>query len=129
MRDEEHYRHINNGTALHSVSDGGLYRTTMGEVVSMGATDIRKSIDELMQACDNITECEECTMCPLYDDCLKDSSVEDLWNTVSERTIARFLCYADKVVNWMDDELTEEDKYINANYLKWKEEYYESKGK
>ena len=93
----------------------------------MGAKVIRKSIDELMQACDNISEREECTMCPLYDDCLKHTTIEDMWDWVSERMIARFLCYADKVVNWMDEEPTEEDKYIDANYLKWKEEYFEDK--
>ena len=93
----------------------------------MGATDIRKSIDELMMACDSICDQMECAMCPLYDYCLKDSSVEELWDSVSERTISRFLCYADKVVNWLDEEQSEEDKYISANEDKWKEEYYERK--
>ena len=89
------------------------------------AYTIRKTIDELMQACDTIHD-NWCIGCPIEEYCLRDVSVEEIWNSVSESRLQDFIDVADKLNNF-EDVPTEEDEYINANYLKWKEDYYEDK--
>ena len=86
---------------------------------------LRRTIDELMQACDTIHD-ELCIGCPIEEVCLRDASVEELWNFVSENTLTEFIELADKYNN-PEEEITEEDRYISANEDKWKEEYYERK--
>lgn len=92
----------------------------------MSANTIRKDIDELMLLCDKIGEEQECDDCPLLYNCLKEDTIEDIWSEVSEKRIKDFIEYADNI-DKDEDEITEEDEYINANYLHWKEEYYEDK--
>ena len=73
----------------------------------MGAKDIRKSIDELMQACDSITDwVDGCSNCPLLSICLQEQTVEEFWSSVSESRIDDFLDYADEV---NEPEITDED--------------------
>lgn len=73
----------------------------------MGATDIRKDIDELMQACDTIEDfVGGCINCPLKYNCLREESTEDFWASVSESRIQDFLEYADELY---EPEITDED--------------------
>ena len=80
----------------------------MGEVIAMGATDIRKDIDELMQACDKIEPyVGGCTNCPLLYNCLREESTEDFWSNVSESRIEDFLQFADEID---EPDITDEDR-------------------
>lgn len=71
----------------------------------MSGNTVRASIDELMQACDKIeAEHYGCEVCPLNGaECLQYACVEDIWNTVSERRLQKFLDVADNIESHIEE--------------------------
>lgn len=96
----------------------------------MSGNTVRASIDELMQACDKISEeTYGCEVCPLSGgECIQLNSVEDLWNTASARRIQKFLDVADDIESYTDgyrEQLdSEQEEYnewiaeLNAGYFR-----------
>lgn len=73
----------------------------------MSGNTIRASLDELVAACDTIHE-EFCINCPIEGDCLREVTLERLWNEVSEARLQEFIDLADRY-NYPEEEMTEED--------------------
>ena len=71
----------------------------------MSANSIRKDLDELMEICDIIYDEGECDGCPLWLNCLREDTVEDIWSEVSESRIKDFIEYVDEL-----DEIREQRK-------------------
>lgn len=77
------------------------------------AEKFREEIDEFMRACDVIEEYEECRDCPLRYYCLKDESVDTIWNEVSITRLEEFLEYSDDVESKHTDPMYSQENWDN----------------
>lgn len=57
---------------------------------------IRSRLDELMQACDMVSDRFECSDCPIRHNCLCEVTVEAIWSEVSAKKITEFLEYSEE---------------------------------
>lgn len=94
----------------------------------MAGTEIRKSIDELMQACDEIEERNYCDECPLEYNCLREDSTEELWSKVSARRIDEFLDFADNIDEILLKRAEEEQREYDAWIDELNRGYYRDRG-
>lgn len=90
----------------------------------MGGKEIRKSIDELMQACDAIEGRNACTECPLEYNCLREDSTEDLWSKVSAQRIDDFIDFGDNIDVIMQSRAVEEQRAYDEERAELERGYF-----
>ena len=75
------------------------------------AKSFKNELDSIMQSCDCVHDLDQCDGCPLHNNCLRDSSIEDIWSGVSVMAIADFYEYSEDVCN---ADVTEDDRIALA---------------
>ena len=78
---------------------------------------------DMTVACNEISEANLCSECPMNNYCLMETNFIYIAAEVSAEKFDAFLEMGDNPTS----RVSAEDEYINANYMRWKEEYYEDK--
>ena len=89
----------------------------------MSGKQVRASLDEMMEACDTIDGKSCCDRCPLFRNCVKEETYEDIWNNVSESRIDRFLELADNLDEILEEEAEAEQRAYEEEMAELEREF------